>query len=324
MTKRIVRTPGIGRQPWLDIVSYGRRGHRRPDRFTPAQLKHIALIVRRAPEVMVKVSGGGTSLGAVAAHAKYIGRHGKVEILTDDGERLAGKDAAKKLTGEWDLKNREGQYGDKTRGRGDRLAPKLVYNIVLSMPKLTDPEKLTRAASAFARETFALNHRYAFALHTDTDHPHVHLVVKAASEEGKRLHIKKATLRTWREVFAEKLRAQGVLAAATPSLLRGRPVSHLSDGAYRRNARGDVANRGGISSSASWSLGHQLQNGRMSPASARRTGSDDWVATLATLRAQGASALAAEVTTYVEKLNRPMSIEPSHVEQAQQERRRSR
>jgi hypothetical protein len=75
----------------LDIVSYGRRGHRRPDRFTPAQLQHIALIVRRAPEVMVKVSGGGKSVGAVAAHAKCIGRHGKVDILTNDGARMAAK-----------------------------------------------------------------------------------------------------------------------------------------------------------------------------------------------------------------------------------------
>jgi hypothetical protein len=35
-------------------------------------------------------------------------------------------------------------------------------------------------------------------LHTDQPHPHVHLVVKAMSEQGQRLNIRKATAREWR------------------------------------------------------------------------------------------------------------------------------
>ena len=107
MSRHVVRVPRAGRQPWMDIVSYGRRGRQQPDRFTPAQLQHIARVVRRAPEAVVKVSGGGQSVGAVAAHAQYIGRHGKVELLTDEGERLQGKEAADTLTEGWDLEMRE-------------------------------------------------------------------------------------------------------------------------------------------------------------------------------------------------------------------------
>jgi hypothetical protein len=54
----------------------------------------------------------------------------------------------------------------------------------------------------FAREEFWGQHRYAFALHTDEPHPHVHLVLKAVSEQGVRLNIKKSTLRHWWSEYA--------------------------------------------------------------------------------------------------------------------------
>ena len=66
---------------------------------------------------------------------------------------------------------------------------------MLSMPTGTPPDKVLAAVRNFAREQFWGQHRYAFALHTDEDHPHVHLVLKAVSEQGVRLNIRKATLR---------------------------------------------------------------------------------------------------------------------------------
>jgi hypothetical protein len=35
--------------------------------------------VRKAPEVVVKVSGGGRNLAVIKAHLGYISRHGKLE-----------------------------------------------------------------------------------------------------------------------------------------------------------------------------------------------------------------------------------------------------
>ena len=66
---------------------------------------------------------------------------------------------------------------------------------MLSMPPGTSPKGVVEAARNFAREEFALKHRYALVLHTDEPHPHVHLVMKAMSEQGVRLNIRKATLR---------------------------------------------------------------------------------------------------------------------------------
>ena len=78
----------IPKDPPFDIVSYGRRGPER--RLSLAQVEQIARTVRRVPEVMVKVSGGGTSVGAVKAHFRYVGRQ-DFTIETDDGEQLTGR-----------------------------------------------------------------------------------------------------------------------------------------------------------------------------------------------------------------------------------------
>jgi len=58
---------------------------------------------------MVKVTGGGGSSGAVEAHFGYISRKGELEIETDHGERVAGKDAHKALLAEWHLALSAGQ-----------------------------------------------------------------------------------------------------------------------------------------------------------------------------------------------------------------------
>jgi len=224
---------GGDRQPAFDVVSYGSRGPGRPERFASEQMAQIARTVRRVPEVMVKVSGGGNSLEAVAAHFRYITRKGTLELETDDGERVTGSGVACNLVDDWDLEI------DLAIDRWDRMVggrrastAKLVHNIVLSMPAGTSPQKLLAASREFAREEFALQHRYALVLHTDQDHPHVHLVVNAHKREGGRLNIRKAHLRRWREQFARQLRRQGVEANATPAQIRGRLTDHPRDGAY--------------------------------------------------------------------------------------------
>ena len=108
------------------------------------------------------------------------------------------------------------------------------------MPAGTSPAKLLAASRNFAREEFALKHRYLMVLHNHQQHPHVHLVVKAVGEDGGRLNIRKATLRGWRRDFAEKLRAQGVAANATERAVRGQVRPPVRDGIYRAAERGEL------------------------------------------------------------------------------------
>jgi len=224
-------------RPLLDVASYARRGP--GARWSPQELELITHTARRTPEVMVKVSGGATSLQGAMAHLKYIDRRGRLEIESDQGEVVQGNDAEKSLIADWELDLQAAESRSPYRGKAGRKAAKLVHNIVLSMPAGTPPGKLLAASREFAREEFALTHRYAMVLHTDQDHPHVHLVVKAVSEEGKRLNIRKATLRGWRRQFAAHLRAQGIAANATDRAVRGQVRGPVRDGIYRAALRGE-------------------------------------------------------------------------------------
>ena len=236
MSRRpVVQLPTDGR-PLLDLLSLGRSG---PSRcFTPTEIEQIRRTVSRVPEVMVKVTGGGMKAGAVAAHLGYISRKGELAIETDEGERVASRDAQKALLKDWHLELTAGQYRAPRDGRTTARGAKLVHNIVFSMPSPTPPEKVLAAARKFAREKFALQHRYAMVLHTDQEHPHVHIVVKAESEGGQRLRIDKDMLRAWREHFAQLMREQGIAANATPRVARGRNVGKTPDAIYRAQRRG--------------------------------------------------------------------------------------
>ncbi len=239
MPKRMVRSRPLGggdRDMALDIVSHGRRGPGGVLRFGPEQIQQIKRTVSRTPEVMVKVSGGGRDFGGVRAHLKYIGRHGKLPLETDEGLMVQGKNAALEIALDWNFDQCRSQYRSKPAVGEKDTRPKLAHNIVLSMPAGTPPEKVLAAARIFARENFALQYRYAMVLHTDQAHPHVHLVVKCEHEfePGKRLYIRKDTLRRWREQFAELMREQGVAANATPRQIRGQVQRPQRDPIHHR------------------------------------------------------------------------------------------
>jgi hypothetical protein len=182
---------------------------------------------------MVKVTGGRAKVGAVSAHLGYISRQGTLELETDEGERITSRDEHKTLLKSWHLELSAGQHRRQNERRPAARTLKLVHNIVLSMPTPTPPEKVLAAARRFARERFALQHRYVMALHTDQQHPHVHLVVKAESELARRLHIDKLLLREWREDFARMMREQGIEANATSRIVRGRNKGSIKDPIYR-------------------------------------------------------------------------------------------
>ena len=304
MPKRVNVASG-GRLAELDLVSYGRRGRHTPLQFTLAQLDQIGRTVSGVPEVMIKVSGGGKSVDAVQAHFAYIDRHGKFEVHTDEGEKLRGKEVADYLIDDWNLDAGKGQFrpGPKA-GEKDRR-PKQVHNIVFSMPAGTPPEKLLTATQKFAREKLALQHRYAMVLHTDQGHPHVHLVVKAQSEDGQRLNIRKAMLREWREDFAVYLRELGVAANATPAALRGKPKDRKKDGIYRALKRGrSTFMRRKVERVAEELRQDQLARGPGNDRLLATRGRvvEDWRTTATLLRAQGQESLARGVEAYIRRM----------------------
>jgi hypothetical protein len=169
----------------------------------------------------------------MSRHVGYIGRYGDLELEADDGERLSGKGIGHELLKDWDLDLDEHRRQADLSAALGRKPPKMVHKLMFSMPPGTPAEGVLAAARNFLREEFALKHRYAFVLHTDEPHPHVHAIVKAVSEQGVRLNIRKAMLREWRKEFAQHLRAQGIPANATERAVRGQVQGHKLDGIYR-------------------------------------------------------------------------------------------
>jgi len=171
----------------------------------------IEATVRRAPQVMVKVTGGGRGMGAIRAHFQYISKNGRLDIEDDRGAVERGKDAVKDIERQW-------QYGGAYIGEESHRRE--AFNVMLSMPRGTDPLIVQKAAREFARIEFA-DHRYVMVLHDHQANPHVHLSVRAESRHGQRLNPRKADLHRWRETFAERLREWGIDAEATRQASRG-------------------------------------------------------------------------------------------------------
>jgi hypothetical protein len=273
--------------------------------FSGAQIEQIRRTVRRTPEVMVKVTGGGRTTRAVAAHLSYISQHGDVELETDEGQRVT-KQAQKELVRDWHLELTAGPYREPRRVGARRPTLKLVHNIVLSMPAPTPADKVLAAAKAFAREKFGAKHRYALALHTHQQHPHVHLVVKAEREDSRgRLHIDKAMLREWRQDFARMMRDQGVAANATPRAVRGQGKRAARDAIYRaKGRRTSYAMRDAVQS-----IADELSRTRTihDPAHAklaetRKSVVSGWIGIAAALDAQGEVVLAGDLRYFAKHL----------------------
>lgn len=171
-----------------------------------------ALTTKKAPEVMVKISGSSRGMNKVRAHLEYISRNGKVELENENGEKISSRDGVRDLCDEW----KNGLYGIPAES-----TKREAFNIVLSMPPGTGRAEVKAAAAEFAQHQFGENHQFVFAAHDDERHPHVHLCVKSLGFDGTRLNPRKPDLQHWREQFAERLRHHGIEANATPRFARG-------------------------------------------------------------------------------------------------------
>ena len=127
-----------------------------------AAYAQLARIIRRAPEVMVKVTGSTRDGCHLMRHFDYISRNGKLTLEGPDGEQLKGRAAVKVLASDWVT-----EASLEPGGRRDRP---LSRSIVLSMPRGTEVMRLYDAARAFAGEAFGDRFPYVFALHDEGGH----------------------------------------------------------------------------------------------------------------------------------------------------------
>ncbi len=205
--------------------------------------RKVGSLVKRPPQVMVRISGGGKGIRHIKAHLDYISRNGKIPLEDQNCDRLSGKDDIASLRDEWQL----GGFAID-----ENATSRQAFNIILSMPAGTSEVAVLRAAREFAATEFH-DFQYAMALHTqDTDpdkdpspNPHVHLCVKATALDGTRLNPRKADLQRWREVFARQLRENGVECEATPRAQRLQRNRGEKQSVRHKKARGEPLDRVG-------------------------------------------------------------------------------
>jgi hypothetical protein len=240
------------------IAEWGERLYYRPVRSRPAKKSNSGLLIavatatrnaqwragrvrtltalttKKAPEVMVKISGSSRGMNKIRAHLEYISRNGKVELENENGEKISSREGVRDLCDEW----KNGLYGVPAEG-----TKREAFNIVLSMPPGTDRARVNAAAVEFAQHQFGENHQFVAAAHDDERHPHVHLCVKSLGLDGTRLNPRKADLQHWREQFAESLRHHGIEANATPRFARGQNKNPVRQMDLHMTKRGCIHDR---------------------------------------------------------------------------------
>jgi hypothetical protein len=233
----MTRNAEVELQTWGRMLfAHAKPGPRHPSRgvripTSDVVRREVRLAIKRAPQVMVKVTGGGRGMAVIRAHMNYIDREGD-GLIDQNGERHQGREARREFARQW------AREGTPIPERSDRRE---ALNIMWSMPAGTDAKKLLAAVQALAARQFA-GHKYVMALHTHQANPHVHLLVRAESDLGVRLNPRKADLHEWRMEFAAELRVRGIAAAASRQAARGVVKNHLNIWQVKAQGEGRLRN----------------------------------------------------------------------------------
>lgn len=175
--------------------------------FSPgAKASNVRAVAGKSPEVMVKITGHSKGTSKAGAHLDYISRNGKIELTNEAGEVITG---ARQVRAQTEIL-RAAQIPEEGRQRE-------FLHVIFSMPAGTPESGVRDAVAEFCQEEFS-NRRYFMALHDDTDHCHVHVCVGTRDidrADEPRLSPRKDDLFRWRQGFADKLREQGIDAAAS-------------------------------------------------------------------------------------------------------------
>lgn len=153
--------------------------------------------------VVVKVTSGARGYREMAANIDYISRRGEIELNDSSDRVFLGKDREK-------VKEEMGFQNEHLRKGREVSATKQTYHIIFSLAEIKENKDLVDSVRETVREQYPDNY-FAFTLHEDTDHPHVHLVLnKKNIATGKNINLNKRALHMLKARFAASLRKKGV------------------------------------------------------------------------------------------------------------------
>jgi type IV secretion system T-DNA border endonuclease VirD2 len=144
---------------------------------------------------------------------QHIAKHGA--LIDDRGQPIADASGAREISRDW---------GPSLRSQ----SPRDTMHLMISAKAGTNVGALTNAVREFLHDRFA-DHKFMFGIHTDKEadgHIHAHAVITVKNENGQKIHPNKDDFRTWREVYAEHARAQGLKIVATSAMDRASSQSY--------------------------------------------------------------------------------------------------
>jgi len=161
------------------------------------------------------------------------------------------------------------------------------------------------------------------------EHPHVHVVLRAENENGRRIYIRKGNLRAWREAFAAQLRARGIEANATSRAERGESLKsrrsaewHIDKRYQEAIARGEAAVPARVKALRFREAAQELQEGHTEPkpwehamAARRRDVMRELAQNAARLRKEGDNELADQVDRFMQAMP-PLNSERRQMQRA--------
>jgi hypothetical protein len=177
--------------------------------YTPT-LADMLQTASRKTQAIYKISSFGKSQKKIAAHLSYISRRGQLELEDQNGNKFSSLKEQQTALDLWSE-----DFSGNPRSRN-------TMHLVLSTPPGTNRDNALKAAKEFLEVEYKDGgHEYLFVVHNDTDHPHVHAVVKMVSSYGNKLNPRKAYLNRVRQEYAKICRSHGIQLEASPRAERG-------------------------------------------------------------------------------------------------------
>lgn len=195
-------------------------------------LRQRVAVARGLPQVVMKITGHYKGARSVLGRALYVAREGEGVLRTGTGEEVVGRAEVEDLVSGW-----AADFGTRANGRD-------ATGFTLSLPPQLvqtedDRKRALEATVAFLDGEFGGRFEYFFAAHDDTDHYHVHVIVKRRGLNGERLSTNRADLMRWRERFAEAAQRLGFEVDASPRYARGKSRSSSPFGVEQMRRRGE-------------------------------------------------------------------------------------
>ena len=206
-----------------------------------------------APQAMVKIvrKGGACSRSDLVSQLSYLSREGDLVLEehdpADGGFPVDGREDIRSVADAWAGRWDTAAWYD---GRSARAGAK-TYHVVVSFPSGTKAGIARGAADLFAERflnsgEFGDAWRHVRAWHTDTEHPHMHLVIDRRGMSGSMMQIHPA-----KDINPQRLRAlqvetaaeYGILLNDTPRVSRGLTGPALSTEEWHAAERGEPLDR---------------------------------------------------------------------------------